>query len=63
MGQTDPQQRRAGTGPGEARPLLRLRYRTSIADAVADLGQLEEIGEIFASFQLYLYASAPAPLG
>ncbi len=44
-------------------PLLRLRYRNSIAAAVADLGQPEEIGELFASFQRYLYASAPAPLG
>jgi len=28
-------------------PLLRLRYRDSIADAVADLGRPEDIGEVF----------------
>jgi type I restriction enzyme R subunit len=36
-------------------PLLRLRYQNSIADAVADLGRPEEIGQLFASFQRYLY--------
>jgi len=34
-------------------PLLRLRYHDSIADAVADLG--EEIGQVFAGFQKFLY--------
>jgi len=28
-------------------PLLRLKYHNSIADAVADLGRLEEIGRVF----------------
>ncbi|TVS05873.1 MAG: DEAD/DEAH box helicase [Cyanobium sp. PLM2.Bin73] len=36
-------------------PLLRLRYHNSIADAVADLGKPEEIGQLFAGFQKYLY--------
>lgn len=36
-------------------PLLRLRYHNSIADAVADLGRPAEIGEVFSSFQQYLY--------
>ena len=36
-------------------PLLLLRYQNSIADAVADLGQPEEIGRLFAAFQRYLY--------
>ncbi len=36
-------------------PLLRLRYNNAIADAVADLGKPEEIGQVFASFQQYLY--------
>ena len=36
-------------------PLLRLKYNNSIADAVADLGQPEEIGKVFAGFQQYLY--------
>ena len=39
-------------------PLLKLRYRNSIADAVADLGRAEEIAQIFSSFQKYLYAEA-----
>ena len=30
-------------------PLLRLKYHNSIADAVADLGQPEEIGKVFAA--------------
>ena len=36
-------------------PLLRLRYDNSIADAVADLGDPEEIGQVFAGFQKFLY--------
>lgn len=36
-------------------PLLRLKYHNSIADAVADLGQPEEIGAAFSSFQKALY--------
>ncbi len=36
-------------------PLLRLKYNNAIADAVADLGQPEEIGRAFAGFQKYLY--------
>ena len=41
-------------------PLLRLKYHDSILDAVADLGQPEEIGQIFAGFQPYLYQSGNA---
>ena len=36
-------------------PLLRLKYHDSISDAVADLGEPEEIGKVFAGFQKYLY--------
>ena len=36
-------------------PLLRLKYHDSIADAMADLGKPEEIGQVFAGFQRYLY--------
>ena len=36
-------------------PLLRLKYQDSIADAVADLGRPEEIRDVFAGFQKYLY--------
>lgn len=36
-------------------PLLRLKYRNSIYDAFADLGQAAEIGRVFAGFQKYLY--------
>ena len=39
-------------------PLLRLRYQNSIADAVADLGKPEQIGQLFAGFQRYLYAAS-----
>ncbi len=38
-------------------PLLRLKYHDSLADAVADLGQPEEIGAVFSGFQKYLYQS------
>jgi type I restriction enzyme, R subunit len=36
-------------------PLLKLKYKDAIADAVADLGKPEEIGKVFAGFQKYLY--------
>jgi type I restriction enzyme R subunit len=36
-------------------PLLKLKYHDSIADAVADLGRPEEIGNAFVTFQKYLY--------
>jgi type I restriction enzyme R subunit len=36
-------------------PLLLLKYHNSIADAVAGLGRPEEIGDVFAGFQKYLY--------
>jgi type I restriction enzyme R subunit len=36
-------------------PLLRLKYHNSIADAVSDLGQPEDIGKMFSGFQQYLY--------
>jgi type I restriction enzyme R subunit len=36
-------------------PLLRIRYRDSMVDAIADLGPADEIGEIFGGFQQYLY--------
>lgn len=39
-------------------PLLRLKYRDSISDAIADLGRPEEIGQVFAGFQKYLYQGA-----
>ena len=39
-------------------PLLRLKYHNSIADAVADLGRPEEIGNVFAGFQKFLYQEA-----
>jgi len=41
-------------------PLLRLKYRDSIADAVADLGRPEEIGKVFSGFQKYLYQQQAA---
>ena len=37
------------------KPLLLIKYHNSIQDAVADLGKPEEIGQVFASFQRFLY--------
>ena len=42
-------------------PLLKLKYRNSIADAVADLGSPEEIGNAFSGFQKYLYQQVVDP--
>jgi type I restriction enzyme, R subunit len=42
------------------KPLLRLRYHDSIADALADLGKPEEIGRVFTGFQKYLYQQQTA---
>ena len=42
-------------------PLLRLKYHGAIADAVADLGQPEEIGKVFVGFQRYLYQPPVSP--
>jgi len=42
-------------------PLLRLKYHDSLADAVDDLGKPEEIGQVFAGFQKYLYLSNTTP--
>jgi len=36
-------------------PLLKLKYNNAIADAIIDLGRPEEIGQVFAGFQKYLY--------
>lgn len=36
-------------------PLLKLRYNNAIADAVADLGDVAQIREVFVGFQRYLY--------
>jgi type I restriction enzyme, R subunit len=45
-------------------PLLKLKYKNAIADAVADLGRPEEIGHVFAGFQQYLYQPVlEVPLG
>ena len=41
---------------GKLNRLLRLKYHDAIADAIADLGRPEEIGQTFAGFQKYLYA-------
>ena len=41
-------------------PLLQLKYHNSIADALADLGRPEEIGQVFSGFQKYLYQQEAA---
>ena len=38
-------------------PLLRLKYDNSIADALADLGRAEGIGEVFAGLSLRVLRS------
>ena len=43
--------------PDKLSPLLKLRYNNAIADAIADLGPPPQIGQLFASFQQYLYAA------
>ncbi len=43
-------------------PLLKLKYHNAIADAVADLGEPQEISKVFAGFQRYHY-QCPAPDG
>jgi type I restriction enzyme R subunit len=48
-------------GQEKLTPLLRLKYHDSIADAVADLGKPNEIGDIFSGFQKYLYQPAAGP--
>ena len=42
------------------RPLLLLKYNNAISNAVADLGQPEEIGKAFAGFQRFLYQDQAA---
>ncbi len=44
------------------RPLLNLKYRNAISDAVTDLGRPEEIGYLFAGFQKYLYQASVSPI-
>ncbi|RPI00173.1 MAG: hypothetical protein EHM72_10000, partial [Calditrichaeota bacterium] len=41
-------------------PLLQLKYHNSIADAVSDLGQPDELGRVFSGFQKFLYQQAAA---
>jgi len=36
-------------------PLLKFKYHNSLPDALADLGKADEIGQVFAGFQRYLY--------
>ena len=39
-------------------PLLHLKYANSINDAVADLGNPDEINNVFVGFQKYLYEAS-----
>lgn len=39
---------------GNASPLHKLKYNNAIAEAVADLGQSEQIQDTFLDFQKYL---------
>ncbi len=42
-------------GQEKLSPLLKLKYNNAIADAIADLGQPEQIKHTFSGFQKYLY--------
>jgi type I restriction enzyme R subunit len=44
--------------PEKLSPLLKLKYNNAISDAVAELGQPDEINRLFTSFQKYLYERA-----
>jgi hypothetical protein len=44
-----------GVGSGETHALIAAQISQLIADALADLGQAEEIGQVFTGFQKYLY--------
>lgn len=50
-----------GLGQDKLTRLLRIHYKNSIADAIADLGQPEEIGQLFSGFQPFLYQSPQHP--
>ena len=41
--------------PSKLTPLLKLKYHDSLADAVADLGEVAGISRSFREFQRYLY--------
>jgi type I restriction enzyme, R subunit len=41
-------------------PLLRLKYRDSLSDAIDDLGPPDRIAEVFSGFQKYLYKRSAA---
>jgi type I restriction enzyme R subunit len=41
------------------KPLLLLKYRDSISDAIASLGRPEDIAQVFAGFQKFLYQPVP----
>ena len=45
-------------GQEKLSPLLKLKYNNAIADAIADLGQPDQIKNTFSGFQKYLYQGA-----
>jgi type I restriction enzyme R subunit len=38
-------------------PLLKLKYRNAIADAFVELGQPEQVRQVFVGFQRHLYSA------
>ena len=46
-----------GAVAGRLSPLLKLRYNNAIADALKDLGNPEQIRQVFVGFQRFLYQS------
>jgi type I restriction enzyme R subunit len=43
---------------GKLTPLLRLRYKNALSDAVTDLGNADQIRKVFVGFQKFLYGAA-----
>jgi type I restriction enzyme R subunit len=42
-------------------PFLKLKYRNALADAFAELGQPDQVRQVFVGFQRHLYAAEAAP--
>jgi len=47
-------------GKEKLTPLLRLKYRNSLTDAIADLGSPAQISDCFVDFQRWLYTAQAA---
>ena len=48
--------------PDKLAPLLKLKYKNALADAIAELGEETGIKRLFSDFQRHLYSAEPSPL-